>query len=89
MASQQLCGITRHCTQLKGLLEARIEAGGTEEHLPIYVDDVRLNLMGLDYLQQSKAVLDFGEMTMKVGGIVLFLQEGCGDARECAVCRFN
>ena len=82
VAQQQLCGITGHCTQLRGPVHARIEVGGTEEHLPVYVADVGENLLGLDYLQRSRAVLDFGEMTMAVGGNVVPLQEGGGDVGE-------
>ncbi|KAK8376506.1 hypothetical protein O3P69_009860 [Scylla paramamosain] len=78
VAKQQLCGISGHCTQLKGPVEARIEVGGPEEHLPIYVADVGESLLGFDFLQQSKAVLDFGEMTVEVGDNVVPLQEGCG-----------
>ncbi len=37
--------------------------------------DVGENLLGLD----------FGEMTMEVGGNVVPLQEGCGDVWECEV----
>ncbi|KAK8405423.1 hypothetical protein O3P69_001759 [Scylla paramamosain] len=66
VAKQQLCGITAHCTQLKGPVEARIEVGGTEEHLPIYVAEVGENLLGLDYLQQSKSVLDGCECEVSV-----------------------
>ncbi|XP_063875862.1 uncharacterized protein LOC135108633 [Scylla paramamosain] len=83
VAQQQLCGITGHCTQLRGPVHARIAVGSTEEHLPVFVADVGENLLGLDYLKQSRAVLDFGEMTMSVRGSVVPLQEGGVDAEEC------
>lgn len=47
--------------------------------------DVGEKLLGLDYLQQSMAVLDFGEMTLEVRGSVVLLQEDSGDVGECAV----
>lgn len=47
----------------------------------------RRNLLGLDYLQRSKAVLDLGEMTMKVGGNVVTLQ-GWLRLRK-GMCRFS
>lgn len=73
VARQQLCGITGQCTQLKELVQARIEVGGTKEYLPIYMADVSEILLGLDYLQQRKAVLDFGDMIMEAGGNVVSL----------------
>lgn len=85
VARQQLCGITGHCTQLRGPVDARVTVGGTEECLPVFVADVGENLLGLDYLQRSRAVLDFGDMTMAVGGNVVPLREGGGGAVECAV----
>ncbi|XP_045101301.1 uncharacterized protein LOC123498200 [Portunus trituberculatus] len=82
VAQQQLCGITGPCTQLRGPVYARIEVGSTEERLLVYVADVGENLLGLDYLQRSRAMLDFGKMTMAVGGNVVPLQESGGDAVE-------
>ncbi|MPC32072.1 hypothetical protein E2C01_025375 [Portunus trituberculatus] len=82
VTQQQLCGITGHCTQLRGPVYARIEVGGMEERFPIYVADIGENLLGLDYLQRSRAVLDFRDMTMVVGGNVVPLQESGGDAVE-------
>lgn len=61
-------------------MEDWIDVGGTEEHIPICMADVGENLLGLDYSQQNKPVLDFGEMTMEVRGNVVPLQEGYGDA---------
>lgn len=66
-----------------GSVEAR--TGKMEEHLPINVAEVGENLLGLDYLQESMAVLYFREMTMEVGGNLVVLQEDAIDAGECAV----
>ncbi|MPC60752.1 hypothetical protein E2C01_054808 [Portunus trituberculatus] len=53
-----------------------------EERLPVYVADVGESLLGLDYFQRSRAVPDFGEITMAVGGNVVPLQESGDDAVE-------
>ncbi|KAG0715519.1 hypothetical protein GWK47_011790 [Chionoecetes opilio] len=71
---QQLCGVTGHCTKLRGPVQARIEVGEAKEELPVYVADLDENLLGLDFLQQSKAVLDLGSMTMRAKGGEVTLQ---------------
>ncbi|MPC69639.1 hypothetical protein E2C01_063869 [Portunus trituberculatus] len=64
---QQLCGITGHCTLLKGLVLATIAVRGEDRTLIVYVADIEEKLPGLDYLQESEVVLDFRDMTMEVG----------------------
>ena len=80
-AREQLCGVTGDCTGLKGPVTATVEVAGAEEQLPVYVADVEENLLGLDYLQRVKAVLDFGKQTLEAGGSVVPLLEGHGAAK--------
>lgn len=37
---RQLCGVTGHCTPLRGPVEARLVVGGSEEVLPVYVAEM-------------------------------------------------
>ena len=68
-APQRLCGVTGHCVQLKGPVEARIGVGSTVQRLPVYVADLDEHcLLGLDYLTQSKACVDLGRKLVRVHG---------------------
>lgn len=58
-AMQQLCGVKGHCMQLKGSVQARIEVGRAVDKMHDFVANSDESLLGLDYLQQSKVVLDF------------------------------
>ena len=86
VAAQQLCGITGHCAQLRGPVHARIRVGQTEEEMPVYVANVDENLLGVDFLQRSKAVLDFGAMAMTSRGSEVPLLEGDGDLSCASLC---
>ncbi|MPC83288.1 hypothetical protein E2C01_077995 [Portunus trituberculatus] len=56
VAQRQLCGVTGHCVQLKGLVEAQVGFRSVENCLPEYVVNLKEPcLLGLDYLLQSKA----------------------------------
>ncbi|MPC42535.1 hypothetical protein E2C01_036158 [Portunus trituberculatus] len=63
---QQLCGVIRHCTQLKEPVLATIAGRGKDRTLLVYVGDIEENLLGPDHLQESEAILKFGDMTMEV-----------------------
>ena len=68
-ARRRLCGVTGHCARLKGPVEAQVGVGSVEDRLPVYVADLEEScLLGLDYLLQSKACLDFGSLTLRVHG---------------------
>ena len=50
LSTQQLCGVTGHCTPLQGPVEATIGVGSQEVKLPVYVADIEDScLLGLDY----------------------------------------
>ena len=65
-SGQQLSGVTGHCMQLKSPVQAKVTVGDVDETLPVYMADLEENLLGLDYLKETKAVLDFGDMTMGI-----------------------
>ena len=66
-APQRLCGVTGHCTELRGPVEARVGLGNGEEVLPVYVADLGEScLLGLDYLTQSGACVDLGRRKLRV-----------------------
>ncbi len=76
MAAQQLCGVTGHCTTLRGPVEASIRVGPVEQELPVYVPDIDDPcLLGLDYLLESHVCLDFGKMRMEVQGKEVLLMK--------------
>ncbi|KAK8389344.1 hypothetical protein O3P69_008823 [Scylla paramamosain] len=79
-SEQQLCGITGHCTQLKGLVQAKVTIERVNETQPVFVADVE-NLLGMDYLQETKIVLDFGDMTMGIGNREVPLWEESSNIR--------
>ncbi len=85
-SGQQLSGVTGHCMQLKGPVQAKVTVGDVDETLPVYVADLEENLLGLDYLKESKAVLDFGDMTMGIGNRKVPLLEGGSDVRVLTAC---
>ncbi|KAK8397535.1 hypothetical protein O3P69_004353 [Scylla paramamosain] len=58
VAPQQLCGVTGHCTTLRGPVEASILVGPVEQELPVYVADIDLCLLGLE----SHACLDWRDV---------------------------
>ncbi|KAK8388388.1 hypothetical protein O3P69_020407 [Scylla paramamosain] len=72
--------------QLKGPVQAKVTVGDVDETLPVYVADLEENLLGLDYLKESKAVLDFGDMTMGIGNRKVPLLEGGSDVRVLTAC---
>ena len=66
-ATQWLCGVTGHCTELRGPVEMRLGVGGSKEVLLVYVADMKDPcLLGLDYLTQSKACVNLGRRTLRV-----------------------
>ncbi|XP_047481643.1 DNA damage-inducible protein 1-like [Penaeus chinensis] len=81
-APQRLCGVTGHCVQLKGPVEARIGVGSTVQRLPVYVADMDEHcLLGLDYLTQSKTCVDLGRKLVRVHGedVPLLPEVGCAE----------
>ncbi|MPC51327.1 hypothetical protein E2C01_045171 [Portunus trituberculatus] len=85
---QELCGITGHCTQLKGPVLATVAVAGEDRTLPIYVVNIEENLLGLDYIQESKAVLNFGDMTMEIRDRKeLLLEENSEASLCCCLCK--
>ena len=89
-AKQQLCGVTGHCTSLRGPVEVRIGVGSSELLLPVYVADVEDScLLGLDYLTQMGACVDLGRKLLRVGGEELPLLPGDAPAEVLAVNRVH
>lgn len=87
-AKQQLCGVTGHCTSLRGPVEVRIGVGSSELLLPVYVADVEDScLLGQDYLTQRGACVDLGRKLLRVGGEELPLLPGDAPAEVLAVNR--
>ncbi|MPC57317.1 Retrovirus-related Pol polyprotein [Portunus trituberculatus] len=69
VSDRQLCGMTGHCTTLRGPVVSTITVGGVEEKLPVFVADMEEPcLLGLDFLGQSEACVDFRRMQMQVRG---------------------
>ena len=67
VARQRLCSVTGDCAELRGPVETRIGVGAEEEELPAYVADIEDScLLSLDFLVQSRAQLDFGDMAMRI-----------------------
>lgn len=67
--SQQLCGVTGHCTELKGPVHVRIEVAGRGVVLPVYVAEMRDQcILGLDYLASIECQLDLASMRFLVLG---------------------
>lgn len=76
LAAQRLCGVTGHYSELRGSVETGIRIGYVEEELPVYVAGIEDPcLLGLDFLLQTRARLDFGKMTMEVWGTEVPLRE--------------
>ena len=51
VSNRQLCGVTGHCTMLRGPMVSTITVGGVEEKLPVFVADMEEPcLLGLDFL---------------------------------------
>ncbi|XP_045104410.1 uncharacterized protein LOC123499944 [Portunus trituberculatus] len=72
MSDWQLCGVTGHCTMLRGPVTFMITVGGMEEKLPVFVADMEEPcLLGLDFLVQSEACVDLGRMRMQVESPVM------------------
>ena len=87
-AKQQLCGVTGHCTSLKGPVEVRIGVGSSELLLPVYVADVEDScLLGLDYLTRVGACVDLGRKLLRVGREELPLLPGDAPAEVLAMRR--
>ena len=85
VAAQRLCGVTGHCAELRGPVEARITIGSEEKEMPVYIADIEDScLLGLDYLLQSRACLDFGGMSMEIQGTKVPLWEMNGSAHAVA-----
>ena len=81
-APQQLYGVTGHCVQLKGPVEARIGVGSVVERLPVYVADLdEPCLLGPDYLMQSEACIDLRRKMIRVCGqeVPLLPEVGCAE----------
>ena len=69
VAQQQPCGVIGHCVSLKGPVKARIGVSRVEEELPVFVAEMEeLCLLGMDYLAQCEACVDFGRQTLNVRG---------------------
>ena len=66
---QRMCGITGHCVPLAGPVTAEVTAGTVQQELPVFVADMEEpGLLGMDYLTQGAACLDFGRGVMRVLG---------------------
>nr|XP_027213555.1 uncharacterized protein LOC113806594 [Penaeus vannamei] len=64
---RQLCGVTGHCTPLRGPVEARFSVGGSEEVLPVYVAEMEDPcLLGIDYLMQVGACIDLKKWKLRI-----------------------
>ena len=61
VSDRQLCGVTGHCTTLRGPVLSTLTVGGVEEKLPVFVADMEEPcLLGLDFLVQSVSCVDLG-----------------------------
>ena len=87
VSDRQLCGVTGHCTTLRGPVLSTITVGGVEEKLPVFVADMEKPcLLGLDFLVQNAACVDLGRMQMQVQGeTVPLVLEGAGNQVESPV----
>jgi len=84
--SQQLCGVTGHCTSLRGPVEVRIGVGSSEVTLPVYAAALEdFCLLGLDYLTKARACVDVGRSVLRVCGEELPLLPGDAPAEVVAV----
>ena len=80
LAPQKMCGVTGHCSAMRGPVEAQIEVGGKEMQLPVYVADLEEPcLLGLDYLTKGRACIDFGKGTLRVHDteVPLLTEDAC------------
>ncbi|MPC35171.1 hypothetical protein E2C01_028589 [Portunus trituberculatus] len=69
VSDRQLCGMTGHCTKLRGPVMTMIMEGGVEEKLPVFMADMEKPcLLGLDFLVQSAACVGLGRIQMQVRG---------------------
>ncbi|MPC63623.1 hypothetical protein E2C01_057723 [Portunus trituberculatus] len=66
VADRQLCGVTGHCTTVRGPVMSTITVGGVEKLLAFVADMEEPCLVGLDSLVQSAACVDSGRMQMQV-----------------------
>ncbi|MPC64541.1 hypothetical protein E2C01_058659 [Portunus trituberculatus] len=65
VSDQQLCGVTGHCTTLRGPIMFTIMVSVVEEMLPVFVADMEEPcLLGLDFLVQSAACVDLSRMQL-------------------------
>ncbi|XP_050725003.1 uncharacterized protein LOC127002825 isoform X1 [Eriocheir sinensis] len=80
-APQRLCGVTGHCVQSKGPVEARIGVGSAVERRPMDVADRdEPCVLGLDYLPQGEACADLGrELERLRGQAPLLPKVGCAE----------
>ena len=87
VSDRQLCGVTGHCTTLRGPVVSTITVGGVEEKLPVFVADMEEPcLLGLDFLVQNAACVDLGRMQMQVQGeTVPLVLEGAAKQMESPV----
>lgn len=84
-AKQQLSAVTGHTAPLKGPVQASIGVGHTEEVLPVLVADIKEPcLLGVDYLTQTEACMDFGKRTLRVHGeeVPLLLNGGADQVSD-------
>ncbi|XP_050739169.1 uncharacterized protein LOC127009845 isoform X2 [Eriocheir sinensis] len=80
-APQRLCGVTGHCVQSEGPVEARIGVGSAVERRPRDVADRdEPCVLGLDYLPQDEACADLGrELERLRGQAPLLPKVGCAE----------
>uniref|UniRef100_A0A0L8FGH2 Aspartic peptidase DDI1-type domain-containing protein n=1 Tax=Octopus bimaculoides TaxID=37653 RepID=A0A0L8FGH2_OCTBM len=68
-SSQQLCGVTGHCTELRGPVNVRIDVAGLEVVLPVYMVEMEDScILGLDYLTSMACQLDLQLVKLSVQG---------------------
>lgn len=68
-ASQMLCGVTRHCTEVKGPVHVRIKVVGRRVVLPVYVEEMEDQcILSLDYLASMACQMDLVSMKLLVQG---------------------
>ncbi|KAG0718706.1 hypothetical protein GWK47_007516 [Chionoecetes opilio] len=61
-----------HCVSLKGPVKARIGVGSVEEELPVFVAAMEEPcLLGMDYLSQCEALVDFGSQMLNAAESVI------------------
>lgn len=68
LAARRMCGVTGNCIPLWGPRDVQLKLDREEYHLPMYAADMEDScLLGLDFLYENEACIDFSKKTLRVG----------------------